>query len=464
MTEPVGRVERIPGSFRDPSGFVYERDGRLLRQVNRSFAEDYDSLLSSGCYDALVGEGLLVPHEEVDLDLAATSDAYRVLAPRRVPFVSFPYEWCPAQRRDAALLTLRAQDVALDHGMTLRDASAFNVQLERGRPILIDTLSTGRYVEGEPWVAYRQFCQHFLAPLALEALVDVRLAGLLQVHLDGIPLDLASRLLPGRTSLRPGLALHVHAQARASRARAAAPAAERRAVPRLSERAMRGLVDGLRGAIGHLHWEPGRTTWSDYYEEADHYGAEAMAAKEEAVGRFLRRVAPARVWDLGANTGRFSALAAEGGASVVAFDVDPGAVQRAWHEVVERPVDVLPLVLDLTAPSPGVGWAHAERPALAERGPCDLVLALALVHHLAIAGNVPLDRIAAYASTLGEHLIVEWVPKSDTKVQVLLATREDVFADYTEDGFAAAFAERFTTVERQPVAGTERVLHLLQRR
>lgn len=465
MTPPAAsrtdRPQRHPGSFRDPSGFLYERDGVLLRQVNQRFAAEFDAFIDSGAYNALVSEGLLVPHTDEDLALAATDEAYKVLRPERLATISYPYEWCPAQRLDAALLTLRIQDVALDHGLTLRDASAYNVQFHRGRAVFIDTLSFAPWTAGEPWVAYRQFCQHFLAPLALESTVDVRLAELLTTNIDGIPLDLASALLPGRTKLRPGLLMHLHGQAKAS-GKEVDPTADRRTAT-FSERAMRGLVDNLRGTVGNLTWEP-EGTWTTYYEDAGHYTDRAMSHKVEVVGGHLADLSPTTVWDLGANTGRFAQLGADAGAHVVAWDIDRGAVQRAWAAIRGTDTDVLPLVLDLANPSPAIGWANRERDALAERGPADVVLALGLIHHLAIANNVPLPSVADQLADVATHAIVEWVPKNDPKVAMLLATREDVFDDYDVAGFEAAFSARFTTEAVTPVEESGRVLYRFHRR
>lgn len=464
MNEASSRTSPLGGSFRDPSGFLYERDGVLLRQVHRSFADEYDAVVASGLYEALFEAGLLVRHEEVDLGLAADpARAHRVLRPERLGFISYPYEWCPGQRRDAALATLRIQDLALDHGMSLRDATAFNVQFVRGRPVLIDSLSFGRRVEGEPWVAYQQFCRHFLAPLALETIVDVRLGALLRTDVDGVPLDLASNVLPGRTKLSPGLMTHIHMQARSQRDTEVDPDAQQRKVA-FSDRAMRGLVDGLRGLVGKLTWDSGHTTWSDYYAEAGHYSDAAMQDKVAGVEAFLDDVRPSTVWDLGANTGRFSQLAVDRGASVLAFDIDHGAVEAAWREVAGSGRDLLPLVLDLANPSPGVGWANAERDALIDRGPADAVLALALVHHLAIGNNVPLDRIVAHLLQLGRDVLVEFVPKDDPKVRVLLATRQDVFADHTVEVFEAAAERHGEIVSRRPVRDSGRVLYHLRRR
>jgi hypothetical protein len=458
-------ARRAEGSFRDPAGFVFERDGVLYRQVNGSFAEDFDAFLASGLHQALLDEGLLVPHQEASRDLALTDEAHRVLEPERIGFISYPYEWSFSALRDAALVTLRAQWLAMDHGFSLRDASAFNVQFHRGRPVLIDTLSFGRRPEGEPWVAYRQFCQHFLAPLALMATRDVRLGQLLRVHVDGIPLDLAASLLPRRSRMRPGLFMHLaaHARSQSRRRRGGGDGAARGG---FGERAFRGLVDSLERAVSRLSWEPGSSPWVGYYEEAESYSPEAADHKLELVQKLLAEADPRSVWDLGANTGRFSRLAAERGIPTVAFDLDAGAVERAYRETrrAGESALLLPLVLDLSNPSSSLGWAGRERMSLAERGPADLVMALALVHHLAIGNNVPLPEVASYLHELGRWALVEFVPKQDPKVAELLAVREDVFPHYTREGFERAVAEHFETVRREEIRGSGRVLYLLRGR
>lgn len=465
-TSQAASPHPVAGSFRDPAGQLYRRDGVLLRQVDRSFAQTYDAVVASGCYDALHEQGLLVGHREVDLDRALDRErAHRVLRPRELRTISYPYEWAPGQLRDAALLTLRVQKVALEHGLALRDASAYNVQLERGRALFIDTLSFAPWSPGQPWDAYNQFCRHFLAPLALQAHVDVRLSGLLRSDLDGIPLDLASRLLPARTRLSPTLLTHLHLQGRSARREVDPDAPPRRAG--LSQRAMQGLIDQLHAAVAKLTWDAGRTTWSEYYATADHYSDAAMADKQRQVESFLDALdvaadGGATVWDLGANTGRFAQLAADRGAHVVAFDIDHGAVEAAWRELRGSDRDVLPLVMDLTNPSPDLGWAERERDGLRRRAPADVVLALALVHHLAIGGNVPLDRVLGHLLELGRDVLVEWVPKDDPKVRVLLATREDVFADYRQEVFEAAAERHGRIISRTPVADSGRVLYHLR--
>jgi len=452
---------RLPGSFRDPSGFLFTRSGILYRQVNRVYQAHYDLLLSSGLYDRLVTEGSLIPHREAEVASAQPEVAYKVLQPEPVRFISYPYEWCFGQYKAAALATLKLQRRALEHGMCLKDASAYNIQFHHGRPMLIDTLSFEPYREGEPWVAYRQFCQHFLAPLALMARVDIRLSQLLRVYVDGVPLDLASALLPWRTRLSPSLQLHLH-----SHARAQARYAQEQAKPkgaRVSRLALLGLIDSLQSSVRGMRWSAGGTEWADYYAETS-YTAAGAEAKSKLVGEYLERAAPRTVWDLGANTGKYSRLAPSG-AFTVAFDVDPAAVERNYREMVKaKEVGLLPLVLDLTNPSAGIGWANAERSSLTERGPADAALALALLHHLAISNNVPFAKIAAFLRRLCSWLVIEFVPKEDPQAQRLLVTREDIFNEYTRAAFEQEFGRHFNVVASSPIPDSARVLYLMQAR
>ena len=457
-------TRRVAGSFRDPAGFLFTRDGVLYRQVNERFRAEYETLRSSGLYDALIERGLLIPHDEVDIEPADAATAAVVIRPERVTFVSYPFEWSPGQLQAAALATLEAQRIAIEHGMSLRDATSYNVQFHRGRAVLIDTLSFEPLAEGRPWVAYRQFCQHFLAPLALMSNVDVRLGQLSRVHLDGIPLDLAARLLPGSTKVSPGLALHIHAHAGSQRKHAADTTAKSRTAASMSLQALKGLVESLAKAVSKQRWDPPQSAWRDYYAAKESYSDESLQHKEELVGKVLADLAPATLWDLGANTGRFSRLAAAAGADVVSLEMDPSAVELNWREVSEKgETSILPLWIDLSNPTPAQGWAHTERPSITERGPVDVALALALVHHIAIGNNVPLPDVAAWFAQLGRRLVIEWIPKEDPMVQRLLASREDVFDGYTQDGFESAIRPHFSIERKEELRGSLRTLYTLRR-
>jgi len=450
-------------SFRDPSGFLFYQDGNLYRQVNQVYQRHYDRMMESGLYDSLVSQNLMVSHEEiVDMPAPDEEPAYRVIKPEMVDFISYPYEWCFLQLRGAALTTLRLARVALDHGMILKDASAYNLQFNQGHWQLIDTLSFEIYEEGEPWVAYKQFCQHFLAPLALMAYKDSRLNLMSRLFIDGIPLDVAAELLPFRTKLRFGLLTHIHLHARTQKRYAGKEISREEVRGKINQKALVGLLDSLRNTVKGLSLREEGTEWANYYEETN-YSKTAFEEKKTIVSEFIAQVDPDQVWDLGANTGAFSRLASERGIFTVAFDVDPGAVTQNYIRVrKEHETNHLPLVMDLTNPSPGLGWAHQERRSLMGRGSAPLVLALALVHHLAISNNVPLGKLAQFFRDIGDHLVIEFVPKSDSQVQRLLRSREDIFDTYSVAGFEAAFGQYFDLLKRRSVAGSERILYLFE--
>jgi ribosomal protein L11 methylase PrmA len=461
---PTKTNDSLGASFRDPSGFLFSRGGILYRQVNRTYADDFSRLTESGLYEKLVKAGLLIPHAEVDEKPADASLAFKVIRPERVPFISYPYEWSFSQWKDAALATLSIQKRALKAGMSLKDASAYNIQFVNGRPILIDTLSFETYQEGKPWDAYRQFCQHFLAPLALMSHVDIRLGQLLRVYIDGIPLDLASRLLPASTRLNFGLLTHIHIHASAQTRYADADVTASASRGGMSKNAFIGLIESLEGAVKKLTWKPAGTEWGNYYEITN-YTDIAFSHKKEIISGWLKDVAPASVWDLGANNGEFSRLASGMGIPTVAWDIDPSAVEQDYLRIKsEKEQNLLPLVLDLTNPSPALGWANEERDSLGQRGPADMVFALALIHHLAISNNVPLTRLADFFAGLGWWLIIEWVPKTDSQVQKLLRTRKDIFDGYTREGFESAFETRFHIRESVDVNQSERRIYLLEKK
>jgi len=451
----------LTSSFRDPSGFLFTKNGVLYRQVNKEYQPVYEKLMSSGLYQALVKKGWLISHEEmIDVDPAQKDISFLVIKPEKVDFISYPYEWSFSQLKDAALLTLKIQKLALDKGMTLKDASAYNIQFHKGKPVLIDTLSFDDYEEGKPWDAYRQFCQHFLAPLALMSKVDIRLNQLLRVYIDGVPLDLASRLLPWNARLNIGLATHIliHANAQKKYSESQGKNSPRQSVSKMG---LLGLVDNLQSTVKGLEWQPKGTEWAEYYDITN-YSADAFDKKKALVREFVQAAGGGTIWDIGANTGEFSRPVMEFG-SVVSFDIDPAAVEKNYRQMkTAKETGILPLVLDLTNPSGDIGWANKERDSIANRGPADVVMALAIIHHICISNNVPLDKFAAYLKSLGKYLIIEFVPKEDSQVKILLSTRKDIFPNYTIDGFEAAFSSSFEIVNKKPVEGSLRVLYLLR--
>lgn len=454
--------KKVDSSFRDPAGFLFRQGDSLFRQINNSYKEDYDLLMSSGLYNQLVDNKLLISHHETEKVKIKSEDGYKIIKPSIVNFISYPYEWSFSQLKDAALITLKIQKMALLHGMTLKDSSAYNIQFLDGKPVLIDTLSFTKYIEGTPWIAYKQFCQHFLASLALMSYRDVRLNQLLKVYIDGIPLDMTSTLLPYKTKFKFSIYAHIHLHSKMQ-----LKYSDRQIDTKSYKVSLKNLIamiDNLEAAVSKLSWKQATTEWGDYYDFTN-YSNESFEYKKKLVQEFIKEASPKTVWDLGANTGVFSRLASDNGINTIAFDIDPVAVEKNYISIKKNNEEnILPLLLDLTNPSPAIGWGNIERENLKGRDLPDAILALALIHHLAISNNVPLVNIAKYFSDLGRYLIIEFVPKGDSQVKRLLSTRKDIFLDYYSEGFEKAFTEYYTIIKKNSIPQSDRVLYLMEKR
>ncbi len=466
MTLLSSTVDAVGASFRDPSGRVIRQDGVIYRVIHATYQAHYRQLMDSGLYAHLVAEGLLIPHEPCGhasfLNDVMGSDACDVIKPVMIPFISYPYEWCFSQLKDAALTTLAIQQQALQFGMVLKDANAYNIQFYEGRPVLIDTLSFEPYDDTKPWIAYQQFCQQFLAPLLLMAYRDVRLNQLSKLYLDGIPLDLASRLLPWSTYLQWPILVHIHWHSRSHMKRRDASLKH---PPHFSRFKMLALLDSLTSGIQSLRLpRRQKTPWANYYQQAP-YTETALAHKKTLVAQWIDMLQPATLWDMGANTGVLSRLGSHRPLITVAMDSDPLAVEANYHTMKQRQeTHILPLWQDLTNPSGAIGWDGMERDALQDRGPVDLVMALALMHHLVMTHHIPVDLIVDFFASLGRFLILEFVPKSDDQVRQLLAHRPHHFMDYTPSSIEAAFSRRFSQEQVVPIHDSERVLYLFKRK
>jgi len=466
----VDKPKILSSSFRDPSGFVFNKDNQIYRQINKSYQSQYDHLMKSGLYDSLVKRHLLVSHEEINADAVIDDKAYKVIRPDQVPYVSYPYEWSFSQLKDAALCTLEVQKLALKHGMVLKDASAYNIQFIKARPVFIDTLSLEFYEQGSPWLAYKQFCQHFIAPLALMAYSDIRLSQLFRIYIDGIPLDLASQLLPTKTWFKYSLLSHIHLHARtqkhyADAAGKGSEAGQEIKVRPIGKMGFEALMESIGTCVRNINWKLSDTEWGEYYTGTNYQDA-AMLHKESLLAEFLASLPELTplLHDLGANNGHFSRIAEKQGYTVIAQDIDPVAVEKNYlYGKQNKESGILPLLQDLTNPSGGIGWALEERDSFLQRCQDETVLALALIHHLAISNNVPLGKLAEFFAVVSRFLIIEFVPKEDSQVKRLLTTREDIFPDYTIEGFEKAFSVHFRVVRKEIIKESHRVLFQLER-
>jgi len=448
-------------SFRDPSGFLFHQNGNLLRQVNKSYKDDYNQLMESGLYQALVEKNLLISHEEINQVPPLPDKAYKIIKPEFISFISYPYEWSFSEFKEAALTTLEIQKTAMEYEMTLKDSSAYNIQFKMGNPIFIDTLSFEKYREGQPWKAYRQFCQHFLAPIALMSQKDIRLSQLLRIYIDGIPLDLTSKLLPLKTRSMFSLLSHIHAHAKSQKHY------ENRDVKiknrKISRRSFQGVIESLNSGIKKTSWTPQDTEWADYYSDTN-YSDSAFEQKKKIISNLLDKIKPKSVWDLGANTGIFSRISSQKGIETISFDIDPAAVEKNYLQCKKQnETKILPLLLDLTNPSPYLGWGSNERVSLIDRGPADVLMALALIHHLAISNNIPLSRLAEFFGNISKYLIIEYIPKSDSQVQRLLRTREDIFDEYDKEHFEKEFSKIFKIHDTFELHDSKRLFYFMEK-
>jgi hypothetical protein len=453
-----------PASFRDPDGFVFSEKGRVFRQVNPSYKKEYDHLMASGLYDELLGLGLIVPHKEIGDNSRRPHEGYKVIEPRTIDFISYPYEWCFSQLRDAALAVLEIQNIALRYGMVLKDSSAYNMQFMDGKPVLIDTLSFSFLQEGEPWTAYRQFCQHFVAPLALMSLVDVRLGQLSRIHVDGVPLPLTRKLLSGRGLFDAGIWLHLKLHARAQERYAGTDLKTFARKRGFSKQAHIGLVESLANCVVGLKLRREGSNWGGYYSDGS-TDSNYLEHKKVLVREIIQKIKPRDAWDLGSNTGLFSRLTADGGISTVAFDSDIHCVEESYRNMKRDGLGtLLPLWIDFANPSPAIGWEHSERRSLIQRGPVDVVLALALVHHLAISNNIPFHKMATFFWQICSNLVVEFVPRDDPMVEKLLSSRKDTPLEYSQRAFESGFSANFRILSSYDIGNSRRKLYFMKKK
>ncbi|MFG2060748.1 class I SAM-dependent methyltransferase [Micromonospora sp. NPDC048871] len=455
-----------PGSFRDPANQVFHAGVQVLRGLDETAAGHWRALSGTDFFPALMADGKVCGTEELP-SASAPQGWAAVLRHERIPFVSHPYEWSVTMLRDAALLHLEILRAALPAGFTTKDGSAYNLQWRGTRPVFIDVGSFAPLVEGEPWAGYRQFCQTLLYPLLLTAHLGVDFQPWLRAQVDGIAPDQMGRLFRGVRRLLPGVFTHVHLHGSVQRRNAARTTTDVRAQLRdagYGRELALATVRGMEKLVRRLDHSPPTSHWVDYqrtcgYSEAD------RAAKEGFVTAALTGATRRRlVLDLGANDGRYSRIAAAHADYVVAVEQDPAVVDRLYRTLREEGEGrVLPLVMDLADPSPGGGWRGVERASFAARTRADTVLALALVHHLAIGRNVPLPQVVECLTALAApdgRLVVEFVHPQDPMARRLLANKPDgLFPDYRREAFEALLAAHGTVTDRLELPSGTRTLY-----
>ncbi|HEY9361855.1 MAG TPA: hypothetical protein VIQ00_01235 [Chitinophagaceae bacterium] len=447
-----------PASYRDPSGFIFEKGGIIYRQVNICFKEHFDHFIKSGLYAQLVEKKMLLPHEEVEENLTADSQYYKCLKPAQLSFISYPYEWCFEMLKDAALLTLQLAKESLNYGMMLKDSPAFNIQWHEGRLIFIDTLSFEKREDGKPWIAYRQFCEQFLAPLLLMHYSGNPLQELLLAYPEGIPIKTCASLLPAKSKFSLYTYLHAHLHSRLS-GKKENPGKQHF----FSEKKLENLLKSLEALINSLHLKENKSAWSGYYKEVENR-KDYLQQKKQIVESWIDKSKARTAADLGANEGEFSTLLGQKNIQTLAADFDAFCINRLYKRIKSsQEKNVLPLVINLANPSPSIGVNNQERNSFIDRTNVDLALALALIHHLCVGRNIPFDMVAAFFKSVCSTLIIEFVPKEDEKVKFMLQQKKDIYDWYKEENFVNAFSEYFEVIDKQIISGTQRVLYLMKK-
>jgi SAM-dependent methyltransferase len=469
-------------SFRDPAGRVFRHDGRILRVVTPASRDEAQEIVQSEAVRQVVATGAMVDSRPLSREEWSAIEPVRTAAMEPEPLVlehpavlfpSYPYEWCPGMLLAAGHLTLDISEALLDSGFGLKDASAYNVLFEGTRPVFVDVLSIERRAPGDAtWLPYAQFQRNFLLPLLASRHYGVSLAQTFLARRDGLEPEAAYRLLTGLRRFRPPFLGAVSIPTwLGRRERPAEPAASaRRVAPQDPERAAfvlrslfrhlrRQLAAAARGAAAPSHWSS--------YAEANSYSSDSASTKQDFVASALREAAPRRVLDIGCNTGRFSALAASLRANVVAIDTDPAVVDRVFTESLASRSRVLPLVVDLGRPSPSLGWRYREQVSFLERaeGQFDMVLALAVLHHLMVTDGIPLEEILALLAGLTRNsAVIEFVAPSDPMFRKLARGRDALYAGLTVESFEACCSRHFDLVARSGPLGGTRWLYLLRTR
>ncbi len=456
-----------PGSFRDPSGRIYVLGDKVYRTITDYAARDFEYVRGTGLIDRLVADGRLIGADIVPVDVLGEvgKDARYVVEHPRLPFVSYPYEWPFPALKAAALLHLDIHLAALDAGVTLSDATAYNVQFLGTRPVFIDLLSFQKYNKGDMWTGHRQFCEQFLNPLLLRSEVGVVHNHWYRGAQEGLSASDLRRILPWRSKLSRNVLLHVIAQSAFQKSSSTTTLSKSElASTQFPLASYHNMLTKLRNWIQMLQpADTGKTVWHDYEKHHSYEGHE-FEAKKAFIGKFVSTVKPKILWDLGCNTGDFSKVALENGAAyTVGFDFDQGALELAFDRAETNDLTIQPLFLDGANPSPSQGWNECERKGLMERANAEALIALAFIHHIVIGKNVPLVDVTGWLTNLAPRGVIEFVPKQDPMVKKLLSLREDIFADYTEDNFARSLSQKVTIVQTETITDSGRKLFWFER-
>jgi ribosomal protein L11 methylase PrmA len=457
-----------PSSFRDNDATIIYFNNKVYRLIYQKYKSNFDYFINSGLYSKLLSEKKIINHKEVNFDHLTdeqinNNSIYKVIVVEKIPFISYPYELSFEQLKEAALLTLKIQIDAINLNMSLKDASSYNVQFIENNPIFIDTSSFEIYQDGSPWGAYRQFCMHFLSPLLMHFYRIPNSIKLLQLDINGISLEFASKVLPLKSYFNLSTLIHIHLHAISENKNKSITKEKLKRIY-ISRKKLLSIIEHLYNFIEDLKVSK-NSDWTNYYESFS-YTDDDFNIKKSTVDAWLTSINNDTVIDAGCNVGEFSYIASKHAEKVIAFDFDESVISKLFLKIKKDNIkNIYPLVIDIFSPSPSIGWMNKERTSFIERlGKNNTTLALALIHHLTIGNNVPFKKQAELFSLFSEDLIVEYVPKDDVQVSKLLTTRKDIYHDYSLEYFLLAFSEYFIQVDKIELPNSKRVLIHLKRK
>ncbi len=463
MSNPTAVVN--PGSFRDRDGRVYHFQERIFRGLSESALENFHQLQDKAFYTRLVESGKVIGTREISAAQNPLPDDVQAqwagfLEHDPVAVISYPYEWTFSMLKAAASLQLHLVERAISNGFTLKDASPYNIQFVGHKAVFIDIPSFEPLRQGEPWSGYRQFCEMFLFPLFLQAYKGCDFQPFMRAAINGVDVQAAAALFGFRDRFRKGVLSHVWLQAKLDRRYGGSSENVRSSLKSAGFNHELILVNvrKLQKLVGRLDWQARGSEWGDYtefhnYSDADH------RSKENFVRAAINTWKLDTVWDIGCNTGQFSRIAAVECRQVVSMDVDHLAVERLYLDK-DTPDNILPLVQNIADPSPNWGWRNRERSDLQTRSRPDLVMCLALIHHVVITANIPLAEFIDWLAGLTDKLVIEYVSRKDDKVKTLLRNKEDKYQDYSRASLQANLGRYFDIRAQQDVNNGDRSLYL----
>lgn len=452
-----------PSSFRDPSGYVYIEDALVKRLINPIYFKQYFALKDSGFFNTLFKSNVLIPHVEL-----LKSSTEIIIQPEQIPFITYPYEWCFNQYKEAALLTLRLQKYSLEKGFSLKDASAFNITFHKGKAIFIDTLSFDFYIKNSPWRAYKQFVSHFLGPLLLSHHFGTQSLKLMSNFIDGIPIKMVASMLPFKSKLNPFLYSNIHLLAKFEDKHNKDYNGETKAGV-LSKKAQLNIIQSLYDYIKKLSLKE-HTEWGNYYNKIN-YSDVAFNLKSDIINSWMSSLNAITMIDIGGNDGTFVRRIASKIECALVCDIDNNAVDLNYNTARENEENhILPFVLDVFNPSASVGFNNKERDSFINRiskFKPDITLALAVIHHISLSGNITFQMSAQFFAGFSKYLIIEFPKREDSWVQRLLNSKadfKDYFDFYNIDSFEKAYSVFFEIIKKLPINNSERVMYLLKTR